>query len=182
MKKVILKILVIICIGFIPVQSGKAGIVDLAVGVAEKLKQAADALRVASSLAAISDYPKQYKEAVNAIIEDLNEIKRLCAQSNLSKADQKVVLDVTAGCLNSISASLDEFNDIVGLVKVVDIGGEGSGNINKQIDEVREKHAENMKKLYLSRRITGQLKSLMIATHAGNSLIDQMNAARKQGY
>jgi hypothetical protein len=182
MKKYTIQLLFTAVLFVLPYQTTNAGIIDVIRDAGKKVKKAADAARLASSIAAISGYPSQYVRAANAIIDDMNDIKRLCAQSNLAKADQVYVLDMTAGFLDALATSLDEFCDIVDLVSSFELIESGDVDLDQRIADARKRHNENMQALYSTRRTVAQLRALLLATHAGNSLMEQMKTARKNGY
>ena len=150
-------------------------LISLIKGVSSAIDKASRAIKWIDMTREVMAYPNEYIKEVNAILDDIESLKQIARQANLSVNDMKKFLALAQQYVKAIQSSLSEFQGIVNMVSeassIISSDAGGTMNLEELFQRIKAMHKVNMDALEGAKRIVNNTKALIGSAHAANTVI-----------
>ena len=177
-KQLIIGLLTVLIMFSAPIkaQAFIGELLSLLKGVSETISTVSRIIKWVEMTREVMDYPNEYIREVNAIIDDIETLKRVVRQANLSVADMRKFLELAQKYVNVIHTSLSEFQGIVSMVdgacSIISGDSGDSVNLEEMFQRIKTMHKTNMDALDGAKRIVNNTKAMIAGIHAANTVVN----------
>jgi len=151
-------------------------LISIIKGVSDVIDKTSRAIKWAEMTREVIAYPNEYIREVNIIMDDIESLKQIARQANLSATDMRKFLELSQQYVKAIQYSLSEFQGIVNMVEstcsVISSDAGDSMNLEELFQRIRAMHKTNMEALEGAKRIVNNTKAMIAGCHAANTVVN----------
>lgn len=151
-------------------------LISLIKGVSNVIDKASRAVKWAEMTREVVSYPNEYIREVNAIMDDIESLKQIARQANLSATDMRKFIELAQQYVKAIQYSLTEFQGIVNMVEstssIISSDAGDSMSLEEIFQRIKTMHKTNMEALEGAKRIVNNTKAMIAGCHAANTVVN----------
>ncbi len=145
-------------------------------GISGAIEKTTRAIKWMDMTREVMSYPNEYIREANSIMDDIETLKQVAVQANLSVRNMDQFLLLTQQYVKALQSSLVEFEGIVNMVgeacSVISSDMGDTVNLEELFQRIKSMHKSNMQALEGAKRIVNNTKALIGSCHAANAIVN----------
>jgi hypothetical protein len=150
-------------------------LISIVKGIGDAIEKASRAIKWMDMTREVMSYPNEYIREFNAIMDEIESLKQIARQANLSAKDMSKFLALAQQYVKALQSSLNEFTGIVNMVEetfsIISSDAGDAINLEELFQRIKTTHKINMEALQGAKRIVNNTKALIGSYHAANKAV-----------